>query len=89
MGVRAGKMVFSSVLGGDDPATGKRVEGADAQIDQAFRNMQTLVERAGGTVDDIAHVWVFMDMDRQPSMVRAWLDMFPEDGNRAARKTVS
>ncbi len=89
MGVRSGRMVFSSVLGGDDPATGKRVEGADAQIDQAFRNMQTLVERAGGTVNDIAHVWVFMDMDHQPSMVRAWLDLFPEDGNRAARKTVS
>ena len=89
MGVRSGNIVLSSVLGGDDPATGKRVEGAGAQIDQAFQNMLTLTEGAGGTVDDIAHVWVFMDMDYQPSMVRAWLDMFPREGNRPARKTIS
>ena len=89
MGVRSGKMVLSSVLGGDDPATGKRVEDPDAQIDQVFRNMRALVEHAGGTVDDIAHVLVFMDMEHQPSMVRAWLEMFPEDGNRPARKTIS
>ncbi len=88
MGVRTGNIVLSSVLGGDDPATGKRVEGADAQIDQAFQNMVTLTNRAGGAVDDIAHVWVFMDMDYQPSMVRAWLEMFPQEGNRPARKTI-
>jgi len=88
MGIRAGNLVLSSVLGGDDPAGGDRPEG-EAQIDQAFRNMQSLVEWAGGRVDDIAHVWVFLgDFAYQPYMVKVWVDMFPEDGNRPARKTV-
>ena len=89
MGIKAGNLVLSSVLGGDVPAGGDRPEG-EAQIDQAFHNMQSLIERAGGTVDDIAHVWVFLgDFAYQPYMVKVWVDMFPEDGNRPARKTVS
>ncbi|HWP57569.1 MAG TPA: RidA family protein [Candidatus Acidoferrales bacterium] len=89
MGARAGKMVYSSVIGGQDPKTNKQVAGVKPQIDQAFQNMKALVEQAGGTTDNIGHVWVFMrDREDQPAMVDTWLKMFPEDGNRPARKTI-
>lgn len=87
MSVRIGNVLFSSVLGGDDPKTGQRCEG-EAQLDQVFQNMQTLTELAGGSAEDVAHVWVFLsDFDSQPAMVKTWLEFFPEDGNRPARKT--
>ncbi|MGH7847675.1 MAG: Rid family hydrolase [Candidatus Binatia bacterium] len=89
MGAKAGKMVYSSVIGGQDPKTNKQVEGAKRQIDQAFENMKSLVEQAGGTKDNIGHVWVFLrDKEDQPPMVDTWLKMFPTDGDRPARKTI-
>lgn len=87
MGTRMGDLVFSSVLGGEDPATGQPRQGRE-QIEQAFSNMRRLVEIAGGSPDDIALVWVFLgDFSFQAAMVEIWLKMFPQDGNRPARKT--
>jgi 2-iminobutanoate/2-iminopropanoate deaminase len=89
MGAKAGKMVYSSVIGGQDPKTNKQVEGVKPQINQAFQNMKALVEQAGGTTRDIGLVWVFLrDRTDQPAMIDAWLDMFPQDGDRPARKTI-
>ena len=89
MGVKIGNMVFSSVIGGQDPRTNRQVEGQERQIEQAFQNMRTLVERAGGTAADIGHVWVFLrDQSDQSAMVKTWLKVFPDDGDRPARKTI-
>jgi enamine deaminase RidA (YjgF/YER057c/UK114 family) len=89
MGVKISGMVYSSVIGGQDPKTGQQVEGAERQIEQAFENMRALIEQAGGTTANIAHVWVFLrERSDQPAMVKTWLKMFPEDGDRPARKTI-
>jgi 2-iminobutanoate/2-iminopropanoate deaminase len=89
MGAKAGNLVFSSVIGGQDPKTNKQVAGTEQQMDQAFQNMRALVEQAGGTTDDIGLVWVFLrDKSDQPAMIDAWLKMFPSDGDRPARKTI-
>jgi 2-iminobutanoate/2-iminopropanoate deaminase len=89
MGAKAGNLVFSSVIGGQDPKTNKQVTGTEQQMDQAFQNMRALVEQAGGTADDIAWVWVFLrDKSDQPAMIDSWLKMFPRDGDRPARKTI-
>jgi 2-iminobutanoate/2-iminopropanoate deaminase len=89
MGAKAGNLVFSSVIGGQDPKTNKQVPGSEQQMDQAFQNMRALVEQAGGTTDDIGWVWVFLrDKSDQPAMIDAWLKMFPRDGDRPARKTI-
>jgi 2-iminobutanoate/2-iminopropanoate deaminase len=89
MGTRSGNLVFSSVIGGQDPKTNKQVAGTEQQMDQAFQNMRALVEQAGGTIDDIALVWVFLrDKSDQPAMIDTWLKMFPRDGDRPARKTI-
>jgi 2-iminobutanoate/2-iminopropanoate deaminase len=87
LGVRIGDHVFSSVVTGDDPSGGPRPEGR-AQIDQAFRNMRSIVEAAGGAPDDVNLVWVYLgDFAYQAAMVESWLEVFPTDGNRPARKT--
>ena len=89
MGANAGNLVFSSVIGGQDPKTNKQVAGTEQQMDQAFQNMRALVEQAGGTADNIGWVWVFLrDKSDQPAMIDAWLKMFPRDGDRPARKTI-
>jgi 2-iminobutanoate/2-iminopropanoate deaminase len=89
MGARIGNLVFSSVIGGQGPSTGEQTEGTQEQVDQAFSNMRELIEQAGGTSDDIAHVWVFLrDREDQPAMIKSWLEMFPRDGDRPARKTI-
>lgn len=89
MGVKIGNLVFSSVIGGQDPQTNKQVDGTKRQIEQAFHNMRALVQQAGGSARDIAHVWVFLrDKADQQAMVESWLKMFPDDGDRPARKTI-
>lgn len=89
MGVKISERVFSSVIGGQDPQTGKPVGGSEGQIEQAFQNMRILMEQAGGTTANVGHVWVFLrDKKDQPAMVKTWLRMFPEDGDRPARKTI-
>jgi 2-iminobutanoate/2-iminopropanoate deaminase len=89
MGVEISGRVFSSVIGGQDPRTGKPVQGPEGQIEQAFQNMRILMEQAGGTTANVGHVWVFLrDRTDQPAMVKTWLKMFPDDGDRPARKTI-
>jgi 2-iminobutanoate/2-iminopropanoate deaminase len=89
MGAKASNRVYSSVIGGQDPKTNKQVAGTEQQMNQAFENMRALVEQAGGSVNDIGLVWVFLrDKADQPAMIDAWLKMFPTDGDRPARKTI-
>jgi 2-iminobutanoate/2-iminopropanoate deaminase len=89
MGAKAGELVYSSVIGGQDPKTNKQVEGTERQIEQSFQNMKALVEQGGGTTNDIGLVWVFLrDKSDQPAMIDAWLRMFPREGDRPARKTI-
>jgi 2-iminobutanoate/2-iminopropanoate deaminase len=89
MGDKSGHMLFSSVLGGQDPKTNKQVAGAVEQMEQTFQNMRALVENAGGSTDDIGLVWVFLrDKADQPVMIDSWMKMFPKDGDRPARKTI-
>lgn len=90
MGVKAGNFVFSSVISPQDPATGENAIGAQAQIEQGFENVRLLMEQAGGTVDDVNHLWVFMkNFDHQPAMVDEWVRVYPHEGDRPARKTVN
>jgi len=89
MGALIGSNVFSSVIGGDDPATGELVLGPAAQISEAFRNASRLMREAGGGTDGINHIWAFMgDMSEAHLMLEAYLQSFPRPANRPARKTV-
>lgn len=70
LGVRAGDFVFVSGMRGIDPATNAPVEGAEARIRQAFINMKTIAEAAGGTLRDAVRLVVYVtDMYRYRPLV--------------------
>ena len=74
---------------GTDPATGKVPEDLGQQCEFAFAHMKTLVENAGGTVEDIGAVKVYMkDRSQREAVNRPWLKMFPDENNRPARHAI-
>jgi reactive intermediate/imine deaminase len=58
--IRAGNTIYLSGQIGLDPATMTLVEGVDAQIHQVLRNLRTVAEAAGATLDDAVKVTVFL-----------------------------
>lgn len=85
--VKIGNMVFSGAIAGTNEA-GVTPSDPDEQIGQAFRNVQRVVEQAGGTVSDIAKLDVKLrDMSHRPLVNRHWLAMFPDEHDRPARHT--
>ena len=76
--VKAGNQVFVSGTAGVDPATGK-LAGPTAydQARQAIRNVLALVEAAGGSERDVAHVQVnLVNMGDFQELNRAYAEAF-------------
>jgi len=70
LGVRAGDFVFVAGMRGIDPATNMLVDGAEARIRQAFLNMKTIAEAAGGTLRNTVRLVIYVtDMHRYRPMV--------------------
>ncbi len=89
MGCRLGNMVFSSVIAPQDPADGSNVKGPIEQIQRCFDNTKIFMKQAGGSLDDVIHMWAFMsDFTYQPDMVDIWVNTWPQEGDRPARKTL-
>ena len=86
MGARVGNMIFSSGIIGADPSTGEVPEDLESQCVFAFANMKTMVENAGGTVQNIGSIKVYMkDRSQREAVNRPWLEMFPDEDDRPAR----
>ena len=89
MGARVGNMIFSSGIIGADPATGDVPADLESQSVFAFANMKTLVENAGGKVQNIGSIKVYMKGRSQREAVnRPWLEMFHDEDNRPARHAI-
>ena len=58
--VAVDRMVFLSGQLGIDPASGNLVTGFDAQAHQVFRNLRAVCEEAGGELQDIVRLGVFL-----------------------------
>jgi len=87
--VKIGGLLFSGAIVGFDPNTHELPEDLDAQVSNAFANMRTLVEGAGGSTDDIAKITVHLaDAGDRSALNREWLAMFPDEGNRPVRHAV-
>jgi 2-iminobutanoate/2-iminopropanoate deaminase len=70
LGVRAGDFVFVAGMRGIDPATNRLVDDAEPRVRQAFGNMKTIVEAAGGRLRDAVRLVVYVtDMDRHRPIV--------------------
>jgi enamine deaminase RidA (YjgF/YER057c/UK114 family) len=78
------------VLGIRNPDVDRRPADADEEAEWMFRNMQELIESAGGTTDNIASVTVYLKEggDRDAivkSLNNAWVKLFPDERSRPAR----
>jgi 2-iminobutanoate/2-iminopropanoate deaminase len=84
---RIGNMVYSGAVPGTNES-GVTPDDAEAQISQVFKNIQRIVEAAGGTVADVAKLDVKLrDMSLRPVVNKYWLAMFPDEHDRPARHT--
>ena len=89
MGVRIGSLVFSSAVMGKDPASDSLPADAAQQAELMFRNVRTLLGQAGATLDDVAHMTVYVkDNAYREHLNREWLKAFPDERDRPARHTI-
>ena len=63
-GIRSGELVFCSGQLGLDPATGELADGVEAQAERSLRNLQSVLDAAGLTFDDVVKTTIFLaDVD--------------------------
>ena len=63
-GVLVGPTLYISGQLGIDPATGKMVEGVEAQVHRSMDNLSAILQKAGFTFDDVVVTQVFLaDME--------------------------
>jgi enamine deaminase RidA (YjgF/YER057c/UK114 family) len=86
MGALVGRHLFSSAIVADAP-DGSAPAGL-AAIRQAFGNLTALLAAAGGSLDDVANVWIYLGLwDMHDDMVDTWVETFPDPASRPTRKT--
>jgi enamine deaminase RidA (YjgF/YER057c/UK114 family) len=86
---RIGYMVFSGVIYGRDPLTRQVPDDLDAQCALMFAHIKTLIEDAGGTLDNIARLTLLMaDRNERETVNRHWVRYFPDPASRPARYAI-
>jgi enamine deaminase RidA (YjgF/YER057c/UK114 family) len=70
LGTRAGDFVFVAGMRGIDPATNTLVQGDEARVMQAFKNMQLIAQSEGASLRDSVRLVVYVsDMFRYRPIV--------------------
>ena len=59
-GIRSGEFVFCSGQLGLDPATGELADGIEAQAERSLRNLQSVLDAAGLSFDDVVKTTIFL-----------------------------
>jgi len=87
---RCGSFFMTSGVSGRDPATGKFPATLEEQCQQMFASLRTMLERAGGTPEDVVKITVWLKDDSLPESLNAeWIAMFPDANSRTARTTLT
>ena len=86
--VKIGNMVYTSALIGSNPETGEVPKDVNEEIKFLFHYLKEIMEAAGGSTDDIAHLSVYVSDREYKKLVNPhWLEMFPNPEDRPARHT--
>jgi len=81
------RLIFVSGQGGVDPSTGKIADDVEQQTEQCLRNVQTILEAAGSSLQHVLRCGVFLiDMGEFKKMNGVYARMFRD--HRPARTTV-
>jgi 2-iminobutanoate/2-iminopropanoate deaminase len=87
---RVDNMFFTSGVRGVDLNSGALAETPAHQFELAWRNLGTLLESAGFSADSIGFVTCFIgDQQYRDIIGPGWAELFPDEGDRPARKTTS
>lgn len=83
-----GDLVYTSGQIGIDPKTGQLAEGGlEAQLEQVFRNLTTVLEASGSSIDHVVKATVFLtDMNDYNTMNDLYRKHFK--GDPPARSTI-
>lgn len=78
--VQGGRTVYLSGQIGLEPGTGELVsENFEGQVRQAFANLTAVIEAAGGTLDDIVKLTLFLtDLSKFGSVNAIMADLIPQ-----------
>lgn len=88
--VKTGNLFFTSGVRGVNRATGELPEDPARQFLNAWQNLRALVDGAGLSTDNIGLVTNFIDSQESRAHINpGWLELFPDQDNRPARKTTS
>jgi enamine deaminase RidA (YjgF/YER057c/UK114 family) len=81
-----GGLLMSGVILGVDAQTGEMPATLEAQCANMFIHLKATVEAAGGTMDDVVKINVWMkDLSARQVINEEWLKLFPDHDNRPAR----
>jgi 2-iminobutanoate/2-iminopropanoate deaminase len=81
-----GNVLASSAIFGADQGTGQVPEDPSDEVTCLFRNVASVVELAGGSVDDVLRMGVLIRENSVREFInREWLQMFPDEADRPAR----
>jgi enamine deaminase RidA (YjgF/YER057c/UK114 family) len=70
LAARAGDFIFIAGMRGIDPTTNQLVDGDEARIRQAFRNMMLIAQSEGASLSDAVRLVVYVtDMNRLRPLV--------------------
>jgi 2-iminobutanoate/2-iminopropanoate deaminase len=86
---KVGNVVFSSAVSGEDPVTHEIPADSKLQAENAFRTVRRIMEEAGGTLDNIGKVTVYVkDREIRPVVNAVWEKVFNNPKSRPVRHMV-
>lgn len=86
---KVGNVVFSSAVSGEDPVTHEIPADPKLQAENAFRTVRRIMEEAGGTLDNIGKVTVYVkDREIRPIVNAVWEKVFNNPNSRPVRHMV-
>ena len=87
--VRLGNLILPSVISGISGLPDGVKLTPEEEIERAFQRMKKLIEGAGGSLQSIGKVTVYMyDFKHRELVNKSWLKMFPDPDNRPARHCI-
>ena len=86
---KVGNVVFSSAISGEDPVTHQLPDDMTQQVENAFRTVRRVMEEAGGSLDNIGKVVVYVkDREIRPIVNSVWQKVFANEKSRPVRHMV-
>lgn len=79
-------LLMSGTILGVDPVTGEMPATIEAQCANMFGHVQAIVQAAGGALDDVVKITVWLkDLSQRAPVNNEWVKLFPDHDDRPAR----